>query len=136
MKPQPNRFRQLWGLALGAAIALGNLPGAYAQAQLGAAASPATQQPTPAQYALGLLKRSTDKLSGATNFTFKTASSVEVLSPVGQLINYFSTAEVAVQRPNKLPARKTGDGPSFDLCSDGKTCEAIGATLGLYADMA
>jgi hypothetical protein len=83
-----------------------------------------------------LLKRTTDKLSGATSFTFKTTSSVEVISPIGHLINYFTTADVAVQRPDKLAAKKTGDGPSFDLYYDGKTFGAIDAKLGLYAEMA
>lgn len=91
--------------------------------------------PTPAQYALGLLKRSTDRLSAATNFTFKTTSSVEVTSPVGQALNYFSSAEVAVHRPNKLMAKKTGDGPTFDLYYDGKTFGAVDAKMKLYAQM-
>jgi len=92
-------------------------------------------EPTPAQYALGLLKRTADTLSAATNLTFKTSSSVEVVSPVGQSINYFSTAEVAVQRPNKLVAKKTGDGPSFDLYYDGKTFGAVDPKQKLYARM-
>lgn len=92
--------------------------------------------PTPAEYALGLLKRSTDRLSAAKSLTFKTTSSVEVPSPVGQTINYFSTAEVAVQRPDKLAAKKTGDGASFDLYYDGKTFGAVDAQLKLYARMA
>lgn len=117
------------GLALGAAIALGGLPGAHAQTQ------PASQKPTPAEYALGLLKRATDRLSGAKSFTFKTSSSVEVMSPVGHLINYFTTAEVAVHRPDKLAAKKTGDGPSFDVFYDGKTFGAVDAKLELYAQM-
>ena len=56
-----------------------------------AQAQPAAQspQPTPSEYALGLLKNATDKLSAAKSFTFKTTSSVEVPSPVGQTINLF-----------------------------------------------
>jgi len=95
-----------------------------------------TPDPTPAEYALGLLKRATDRLSAASNFTFKTTSSVEVPSPVGQMLNYFSSAEVAVRRPNMLMAKKTGDGPAFDLYYDGKTFGAVDAKLKLYAQMA
>jgi hypothetical protein len=95
-----------------------------------------TNAPTHAQYALDLLKRAADRLSAATNLTFKTTSSVEVISPVGQIINYFSAAEVAVHRPDKFMAKKTGDGPSFDLYYDGKTFGAVDAKLGLYAEMA
>ena len=92
-------------------------------------------QPTPSEYALGLLKRATDKLSAAKSFTFKTTSSVEVPSPVGQTINYFAAAEVAVQRPDKLASKRTGDGPSFELCYDGKTFGALDPKLKLYAKL-
>jgi hypothetical protein len=109
---------------------------AWAQSQSAASTPPDAQKPTPAEYALGLLKRTTDKLSAATSFTFKTTSSVEVISPIGHLINYFSTAEVAVQRPNRLMAKKSGDGPSFDVYYDGKTFGASDVKLGLYAEMA
>ena len=114
------------------AISLASLTATTARAQ---PASP-PPQPTPAEYALGLLKRAADKLSAAKSFTFKTTSSVEVLSPVGQMINYYSTAEVAVQRPDKLGAKKSGDGPAFDICYDGKTFGAVDAKLGLYSEMA
>jgi hypothetical protein len=113
------------------------LVGALAFTTAGSAQTAAPPpDPTPAQYALGLLKRATDRLSAASNFTFKTTSSVEVLSPVGQTLNYFSTAEVAVRRPNMLVAKKTGDGPAFDLYYDGKTFGAVDVKLKLCAEMA
>ena len=136
MKPNPDRFKQWWGFALGAVITLGSLHGARAQAPGNAGAPAGTNAPTPAEYALGLLKRSADKLSAATHFTFKTSSSVEVISPVGHILNYFSTAEVSVTRPNKLAAKKSGDGPSFDLFYDGKHFAAVDPALNLYAEMA
>ena len=77
-------------VAAGAVLLAGSAP----------AQTPQPQTPTPAQYALGLLKRTADRLSAAKSFTFNTTSSVEVASPVGQMINYYSTAEVAVQRPD------------------------------------
>ena len=128
--------KQICGLALGAVIAIGSLPGANAQTPPTAGGVSATNAATPAQYALGLLKRSCDRLSAARSFTFKTTSSVEVLSPVGQMINYYSTAEVAVQRPDKLAAKKSGDGPSFDVYYDGSTFGAVDAKLSLYSEMA
>ena len=36
------------------------------------------------------------------------------------MINYFFNTEVAVERPNKLAAKKRGDGPAFDVYYDGK----------------
>jgi hypothetical protein len=127
--------KQLCGLALGAAIALGSLPGAHAQTPPAAGGVSGTNTPTPAQYALGLLKRTADRLSAAKSFTFKTTSSVEVTSPVGHMLTYFSAAEVAVQRPDKLTAKRTGDGSSFDVYYDGQTFSAVDAKLGLFAQM-
>ena len=126
---------RLNGLALGAAIALGSLSGAHAQTQPTAAAASATNAPTPAQHALGLLKQSADRLSAAKSFTVQTVSSAESPSPDGRMITYFSTTAVAVQRPNKLMAKRTGDGPAFDLYYDGKVFGGVDTKLGLYARM-
>lgn len=126
---------RLNGLALGAAIALGCLSGAHAQTQPATAAASATDAPTPAQYALGLLKKSADRLSAAKSFTVQTVSSAESPSPDGRMITYFSTAAVAVQRPNKMMAKRTGDGPAFDLYYDGKVFGGVDTKLGLYARM-
>ncbi len=94
-----------------------------------------TPTPTPAQYARDLLKKSADRLSAAKSFAFKVVSSAESPSSGGPMITYFSAAEVAVQRPNKLMAKRTGDGPTFDLYYDGKTFSAMDTKLGLYAQM-
>jgi len=127
--------KRICGLALGAAIALGSLPGAHAQTPPAPGGVSATNAPTPAQYALGLLKPVADKLSAAKAFKFKVESMVEVPSPPGQMINYFSTYEVAVERPNKLVSKKRGDGPAFDLYYDGKKFSGVDEKLGLYAQM-
>ena len=108
---------------------------APAQSQPTAGAAVGTNVLTPAQYALGLLKHSADKLSAAKSFTVQVASSAESLSPDGRMITYFSNAKVAVQRPNKLMAKRTGDGPAFDIYYDGKTFSGLDAKLGLYAKM-
>jgi hypothetical protein len=105
-----------------------------AAAQVQPAATSATP-PTPAQYARDLLKKSADRLSAAKSFTFKVVSSAESPSPGGPMITYFSAAEVAVQRPNKLIAKRTGDGPTFDLYYDGRIFSAMDTKLGLYAQM-
>ena len=127
--------KRLCGLALGAAVALGSLPGAHAQTPPAAGRAPGTNGPTPAQYALGLLKPVADKISAAKAFKFKVESMVEVSSPPGQMINYFSSYEVAVERPNKLVSKKRGDGPAFDLYYDGKQFSGVDEKLGLYAQM-
>jgi hypothetical protein len=89
----------------------------------------------PAQYALALLKKSADRLSAAKSFTVQTVSSAESPSPDGRMITYFSTTAVAVERPNKLMVKRTGDGPAFDLYYDGKVFGGVDTKLGLYARM-
>jgi hypothetical protein len=130
------KIRETVSLALAAIVLSIAFPGAIS-AQTPPAATSGSQPapPTPAQFALALLRRAADRLSAATNLTFKTTSSVEVESPVGQMINYFSTAEVAVHRPDKVAIKKGGDGPSFDLYYDGKTFGALDGKLGLYAQL-
>lgn len=103
-----------------------------------ASAAPAPTNATPissAQYALIVLKKSADNLSAAKSFSFKTVSSAESPSPGGPMITYFSVADVAVQRPNKLMSKRTGDGPAFDVFYDGKTFSGVDTKLGLYAKM-
>jgi hypothetical protein len=126
---------QLRGLALGAAVALGSPVGAHAQAQPAAGGAAATTGPTHAERALGLLKPVADKLSAAKGMRFKVESMVEVPSPVGHTINYFFNTEVEVQRPNKLFARKRGDGPAFDVYYNGQKFGGVDEKLGVYAEM-
>src|ERR1035438_6608678 len=88
---------------------------AQAQNQPTAGEVAGTNVLTPGQYALFFVKKSSDTLSAAKSFTVRAVSSAESPSPDGRMITYFSPAEVAVQRPNKLMAKRTGDGPAFDV---------------------
>ena len=130
------KTRLYYTFVVGTAIALSNVrPTAQAEGQPAVAVVTDTNTPTPAQRALALLRPAADRLSAAKAFTFKTHSMVEVLSPVGQVVNYFFTSDVAVERPNKLASKKTGDGPAFDLYYDGKKFIGVDEKLGLYAQM-
>ena len=136
MKSYPMNTKQFRGLALGAALALGSLSGAHAQSSTTPVTPVATTNtPTTAEHALGLLKVVADKLAAAKTLSFKTESMVEVPSPVGQMIDYFFTSEVAVERPNKLVSKKSGDGPSFDTYYDGKKFIGVDKKLSLFAEM-
>jgi hypothetical protein len=92
-------------------------------------------QPSASQRALFLLKQSADRLSAAKSFTVTTSSSIESPSLGGPMITYFSGSTVAVQRPNKLMVKRTGDGKRFDLYYDGKTFTGVDPKLNLYARM-
>lgn len=136
MKSNSTHTKPISGLALAVAVAFGAWGAAYAQTSPATSGASNTNGPTPAEQALALLKPMADRLSAAKSFSFKTESMIEVPSPVGQMIDYFFTSEVGVERPNKLFSRKTGDGPSFDTYYDGKTFSAVDKKLGLFAEMA
>jgi hypothetical protein len=130
------KTRLYYTFVVGTAIAMSNMRApAQSQNQPAVVAVTDLNASSPVQRALGLLKPAADRLSAAKAFTFKTQSMVEVPSPVGQMINYFFTSEVAVQRPNKLASKKTGDGPAFDLYYDGKTFSGVDQKLGLFAQL-
>jgi hypothetical protein len=130
------KTRLYYTFVVGTAIALSNMRAtAQSQNQPARAAVTDTITPTPAQRALALLKPALDKLSAANAFTFKTRSMVEVPSPVGRMINYVFSSEVAVLRPNKLASKMTRDGSALDLYYDGKTLSGVDQKLGLYAQL-
>jgi hypothetical protein len=125
----------LCALTLGAAITFGSAPGVQAQSQATSGAASGTNGPSHAERALGLLKPVADKLSSTKTMRFKTESMVEVPAPPGQVINYFFSTEVEVVRPNKLLAKKRGDGPAFDVYYNGHQFSGVDEKLGLYAEM-
>jgi hypothetical protein len=130
------KTRLYYTFVVGTAIALSNMRvPAQAQNHPAAAAITDSNTPTPAQRALALLKPAVDRLSAARAFTFKAQCMVEALSPAGQVVNYSFTSQVTVERPNRLIARKSGDGPAFDLYYDGKKFTGVDAKLGRYAQM-
>jgi len=106
-----------------------------AMSTFAATAAAEEAQPSSSERALTLLKKSADRLSAAKGFTVKTSSSIESPSLGGPMITYFSGSTVAVQRPNKLMAKRTGDGKRFDLYYDGKTFTGVDPRLNLYARM-
>ena len=72
-----------------------------------------------------VLRRMISTLGEAKAFTYRSRSIVEVPAKTGQFITLFSTAEVAVKRPDKLRARLTGEAPHFDFYFDGETASAF-----------
>ena len=52
--------------------------------------------------ALTILKKATDYLTGLKHFTFKAVEAKDVIQESGQKLNFASTLEVAIRRPNQL----------------------------------
>ena len=83
--------------------------------------------------ALEVLRRMSRTLGEAKAFTYRSRSIVEVPAKTGQFITLFSTAEVALKRPDKLRARLTGEAPHFDFYFDGKTASAFAPATKVYS---
>lgn len=83
--------------------------------------------------ALDLLKRMSTTLANAKAFTYRTKSILEVPAQTGQFLTLFSNAEVALQRPNKLASRLSGEAPSFNFYYDGSTVSAYAPGTKVYS---
>ncbi|MDD1605575.1 MAG: DUF2092 domain-containing protein [Methylococcaceae bacterium] len=105
-----------------------------------AVATPATKPavvPAPApivqQHALDRLKQMSDKLIASKSFSYRSNSAIELQSETGQFVTFFTEAEVALQRPNKLHVAVSGDAPSLHLYFDGAKASAIDVDTNTYA---
>ncbi len=68
-----------------------------------------------------LLRASTDYVAGLKRFSIETRNTLEVVLKSGQKIQFDHGVNVAVQRPNKLRAQRTGDLVDQDFYYDGKS---------------
>lgn len=81
--------------------------------------------PMKEQRALDRLKRMSETLRAARAFTVRSRSTVEVPAKTGQHVTLFGTSDVALQRPNKLRVKVTGEVPNFDFYYDGTNMVAF-----------
>jgi hypothetical protein len=84
----------------------------------------ASAAPVKDERALALLRKMSDRLQGAKSFTFKARTSREVLVNNGVQATFFNDLRVALQRPDKVAANRTGDLPEFRFAYDGKAMTA------------
>ena len=85
------------------------------------------------QTALDQLKRMSETLGAAKALTFRTSNTVEVPAKTGQYITLFANSEIALERPNKLRAKVTGEVPNFDFTYDGSTIAAFAPNNNVYS---
>jgi hypothetical protein len=83
--------------------------------------------------ALDQLKRMSETLAAAKALTFRTTSTVEVPAKTGQYITLFANSEFAMERPNKLRAKITGEVPNFEFTYDGTTIAAFAPNNNVYS---
>lgn len=85
------------------------------------------------QHALDRLKQMSDKLVSAKAFTYHSNSFIELQAATGQFLTFFTDANVALQRPDKLYVNVSGDLPNFQLYFDGEKVSAFDPRKNLYA---
>ncbi len=97
----------------------------------------ATSESAPAslmeQRALDRLKRMSETLGAAKSFSVRSRSTVEVPAKTGQYVTLLGISEVALERPNKLRARVTGEVPNFDFYYDGTNMAAFAPQNNVYS---
>jgi hypothetical protein len=109
------------GIALGVTLSLAG--------RTDAQTSPPAVDPA----ALQILKSMTDYLDGLKEFTVAVQSEIEDLHSSGHRVDYDLRARVAVKRPNKLLAARTGETMSQSFFYDGKTLTLYNPVEKVYA---
>jgi hypothetical protein len=74
--------------------------------------------------ALNILQGASAKLAAAKTLSFKAVASEESPSRLGPALNYYTTSEVTLHRPDMLRVLSPGDGPRSEFYYDGKTMTA------------
>ena len=91
------------------------------------------EEPAVEPAATKILQRMTDYLGGLDQFTLHTENMLEEVLETGQKIQYDFSTCVAIQRPDKLRAKRTGDLVNQLLIYDGKTLTMLDAGKDYYA---
>jgi hypothetical protein len=108
-------------LGLRLRTALRGLAAAVSLAAL-CAASTSARADDPAK----VLKAMTDYLAGQKSLSAKFESDIEVVTPELQKIQFTSSGEMKMNRPDKLRIRRTGGYADVELVYDGKTVSLYG----------
>ena len=112
----PIRYGGFWAAAMLVSAALGSTPAA---AQGDGAGK--------------ILKAMSDYLAGQKAISLTFDSDVEVMTENFQKIQFTSSGQVQVSRPNMVRATRTGGYSDIELTYDGKTVTVLGKNLGAYA---
>ena len=91
------------------------------------------QTPAVDPAAVQILKRMTDFLDGLQQFSVKAENSIEDLHASGHRVDRDLLARVAVKRPNKLIAERTGELLNQRLIYDGQTLTLYNLSQKVYA---
>ena len=82
-----------------------------------------------------VLKTMSDYLASQKTIELTFDSSIEVITPDIQKIQYASSGQVLLERPNRLRVSRVSGNGKLDLFFDGKTATLYGPGIKLYADI-
>jgi hypothetical protein len=89
--------------------------------------------PARAQDAGKILKAMSDYVAGQKVISAKYDSSVEVITPTLEKIQFASSGQMLLSRPDKLRATRTGGYADIELVFDGKTATLLGKNINAFA---
>lgn len=82
-----------------------------------------------------ILKRMADYLAGQNTISAKFDSSIEIITPELEKIQFNSTGEVLLNRPDKLRLSRSGGNSDVEILFDGKTVTILGRKLNAFAQI-
>jgi hypothetical protein len=83
--------------------------------------------------AKAILRSMTDYVSSQTAIELSFDSSIEVITPELEKIQFTNSGEVLLRRPDKLRAHRVGGYADVELVFDGKTVSVLGKNINGYA---
>jgi hypothetical protein len=89
--------------------------------------------PAQADDAMKILKSMTDYVASQKSFSASFDSDIEVLTPEMQKIQFASSGQLILARPDKLRATRTGGYADVEFVYDGKMITAYGKNLNVFA---
>jgi hypothetical protein len=91
--------------------------------------------PAQAQDAAVLVKKMSDYLGSQKNFSFAMNTSIEAVTPQGEKIQFNSSGEISISRPNKFRGHRAGGYADVELVDDGKTLSFFSVDHKSYAQI-
>jgi hypothetical protein len=85
--------------------------------------------------ALKILKGMSDYLASQKNISLSFDSDIEVITPEIQKIQFASSGQVLLSRPDKLRATRTGGYADVEFVFDGKTASVLGKNINAFIQL-
>jgi len=119
--------------AIVVAVDMSATPAAQAQARTSAAGAYMPRTGTPEANAKARLKEMSDYMAAQKAFSFKYDTFLEVVTKEEQKLGLASSGTMAVNRPDKIRATRTGGFADVEFVFDGKTLTMLGKNANTYA---